>query len=287
VKRGNPGLQWLKTTNTILVVLISALALSPGARADILFQSSQSGAIQDWTMNGTQQTASSSLANPGSVEWKVVGSGDFTGDTLPDLLLQNSSTGQLIYWRMSGTQFQAFGYINPSYPGASGWKVVAVSDLNRDGRADIIFQNQSSGELVYWLMNGINLIQWGYLAYPGSADWAVAGAADFNRDGNQDLLFQNRQTGVLVYWQMSGTSFVAWSYLSPNNPGAQWRAAGVGDLNNDSLPDILFQNNSTGELAYWLLNGISEVGSGNIQPASAGSGWNAVLLWTTADHVPL
>jgi len=276
---------WCNAIKATALTLIAAGAFCRPAAGDILFQSPGSGAIQDWTLNGVQQTNNTSLPDPGSPEWRIVGAGDFTGDTLPDLLFQSTSSGQLVYWRMSGTRFQSWGYINPSFPGGSGWNAVAVTDLNRDGHADIVFQNQATGELVYWLMGGINLIQWGYLANPGSPDWTLVGSADFNRDGNQDLLFQNRQTGVLVYWQMSGTTLVNWAYINPTNPGAEWRVAGVGDLNNDGSPDIVFQNRSSGELAYWYMNGLNETGVGNIQPSSPGAGWNAVFVWTPADHM--
>jgi len=270
---------WLKAVTIALFVLIAIIAHTNIARADILFQNVQTGAIQDWALNGVQQSGNTALPNPGSSEWKIVGSGDFTGDTLPDLLLQSTSTGQLVYWAMSGTQLRSWGYINPTNPGV-GWKVVAVADLNRDGHPDIIFQNQNTGDLVYWLMNGFNLIRWGYLVYPGSASWTVVGTGDFNRDGNQDLLLQDRQSGTLVYWEMNGTSLVSWSNLSPNSPGAQWRVVGVGDLNNDGFPDVVFQNTFSGQLAYWLLNGVTEISAGNIQPTTPGAGWSAVLVWT-------
>lgn len=44
-------------------------------------------------------------------------------------------------------------YISPSQQ--AGWKCVAVMDLNADGNPDLIFQNMSTGQLVYWLMNGV------------------------------------------------------------------------------------------------------------------------------------
>jgi hypothetical protein len=65
--------------------------------------------------------------------------------------------------------------LNPPGTGATDWNVVSICDLNSDGRPDLIYQNRNTGQLVYWLLNGPDLIQWGYLIpdNPGSTAWKL------------------------------------------------------------------------------------------------------------------
>ena len=198
---------------------------------------------------------------PGDTAWKVVGPGDFNGDGTPDILFQNQQTGQLVYWQMNGSSYVQWYYINPSLPGPLDWKVVAVTDLNGDGQSDIVFQNQSNGQIVYWIMNGATLSYWAYLPDPGSTDWVVVGAGDFAGNGSNGLLFQNKQTGEIVYWEMNGTTFVNYGFIG-GPMATDMKVVGVDDFDGDGQPDILLQSQQTGFLTYWLLNGHTVKGSG-------------------------
>src|SRR5437773_2574421 len=56
------------------------------------------------------------------------------------------------------------------------------SDFNGDGKADILWQNSSTGQRVIWLMDGTALqsvVNLGTVA----TSWSIAGSSDFNGDG--------------------------------------------------------------------------------------------------------
>lgn len=40
----------------------------------------------------------------------------------------------------------------------SGWDVAAVGDFTKDGKADILWRNYTTGANGYWEMNGVSLV---------------------------------------------------------------------------------------------------------------------------------
>jgi hypothetical protein len=41
------------------------------------------------------------------------------------------------------------------------------------------------------------------------------------------------------------------------SPGAAWKVKSVADFNADGSPDILFQNQTTGQAVLWYMNGVN------------------------------
>jgi hypothetical protein len=95
-----------------------------------------------------------------------------------------------------------------------------------------------------------------------------------NNDGQADILFENVSTGKLYVWYMHADTLIAGGYLNPDNPGIGWYGAGLADINGDGRPEILFQNASTGQMAYWMMNGRNLASVGFPNPAfPGGTGW--------------
>jgi FG-GAP-like repeat len=81
----------------------------------------------------------------------------------------------------------------------------ARGDFNGDGKADILWQNNSTGQRVIWIMNGTiyqSLVNLGTVA----TSWSITGSSDFNGDGKADILWQNSSTGQRLIWIMNGTT---------------------------------------------------------------------------------
>jgi len=104
---------------------------------------------------------------------------------------------------------------------------------------------------------------------------ATSTFGDVNNDGITDFVFQNG-AGQLFEWFLDGTgttiNYATGAGLKPGSKllyGAGlggWRLVARADVNNDGIPDLIFQN-STGQIYKWLLDG-----SGNAIDFATGSG---------------
>jgi len=190
---------------------------------------------------------------------------DFNGDGFTDLLFQNEA-GFVAAWFMNGASLKSASFLTPNQVRDSKWEIVGSGRFNADAHEDILFQHRD-GSLAVWFMDGTKLSSSRFLdpIGPEDKDWRVVAASDFNRDGQVDLLFQH-EDGTVAVWHMNGIQLVTSELLKPSHPrDDDWRVAGTGDLNADGKPDLIFQHRD-GTLAYWLLDGVSLVKSGLLDP---------------------
>ena len=130
-------------------------------------------------------------------------------------------------------------------------------DFTRDGKPDLIWQNNATGQRAIWVMDGANWVGERWLPTI-STDWRIAATADFNYDGLSDLLWQNSVTGQITIWLMDGGTQIGQWWL-PTIP-TQWQIAAAADFSGDGKADIVWQNNSTGQRGFWLMDGPNWVG---------------------------
>ena len=126
------------------------------------------------------------------------------------------------------------------------------TDFNRDGQADVLWQNIGSGDHGLWIMNGTTPSAW--ISLPVIAlDWRIVGTGDFNSDGQTDILWENVGSGDRGMWIMNGTVPAAWINLP--SIALDWRIVGTGDFNGDGMTDILWENVGSGDRGIWIMNG--------------------------------
>ena len=245
--------------------------LTGDAIDDLIFQN-DAGQIVGWRMDGAAANAGAFwITTGGLADWKVVAKTDVNGDGFTDLILQNT-IGQVYVWLMDGSGGLAGAQWVMTSPMVD-WRVVGAADMNRDGTPDIVLRN-SAGQLAAWLTDGKGGITdsvWVCLDW--SADWQVVAVTDVNRDAINDIVFQN-EAGQIVVWLLDGSgktvnlstgqglkNGVA-SYLYTGILGT-WRVATFADVNNDGIPDIIFQNRE-GRVFVWCLDG----SGGTVNPAN-------------------
>ena len=157
----------------------------------------------------------------------LVGTGDFRADGNTALVFQNRVDSGVVFWYTGGANRAVItGGDRVGRAVDAGWTLVGVADFNKDGRSDLLFQNQTTGQLVIWYMNGATYVGGGQSSATAGPDWKVVGVGDYNGDGYADLLFQNQTTNRSSVWYMNGTLYRGGSGLSVSLP-ADWQIVGL------------------------------------------------------------
>jgi hypothetical protein len=161
-----------------------------------------------------------------------------------------------------------------SIPGAT---TPPPGDFDGDGKPDLLWHNQRTGNLKVWLLDHGSMTAEPHITPDGLADtrWRVVGLADFNGDGHSDILWQHQPTGDLHVWLMNRTSLVTGVDLTPKSFGRfLWLIRGVADFNRDGKADILWQHQRSGALYVWLMDGTTAVSGTYLTPNSnVDAGW--------------
>jgi FG-GAP-like repeat len=182
--------------------------------------------------------------------------------------------------------------------GLRQWRLVGLADFNGDGYPDLLWQEEISGNIYYWLMNGTQMISGGYFPQGQNgllAGWELIGATDLNHDGHPDLLWQESASGNIYYWIMNGIQTVQGGYFPGGTNGltGALRLVGTMDVNRDGLPDLLWQEITTGKILYWIMSGTQMISSfyfpqgqqsglagwNLVGPANPNGGPNSELIW--------
>jgi hypothetical protein len=210
---------------------------------------------------------------------------DFNRDAHTDVLWHHETEAANLLWYMEGTRLFASEYSDPVGLPNVEWKIVGTHDFNGDGRTDILWRHDTSGESVVWFMERGTLVSGTFTDPPALADvnWKVAGTADFNGDAKPDILWRHDVTAQNVVWFMNGSTLVSGTFTSPAVlTDANWKPVGTGHFtpgpaNLDTQPDILQWNQVTGELVILPMDGITILGQQFTFPAGlADTRWRPV-----------
>jgi hypothetical protein len=165
--------------------------------------------------------------------------------------------------------FGATAIDDPIFFKACYGQSASTHDASGDGFSDIVWYNNTSGQVVVWFVNGTSVIGGGS---PGSAPspWAIVGQRDFNGDGFSDILWRNATTGQTVVWLLNQNATVIGGGLL-GTAASPWVVVGTGDFDGDGFGDVLWYNGTTGQVVVWLTDGTSVIGGGSL--GFVGSPW--------------
>ncbi len=179
-----------------------------------ILQHAVNGTVYYWTIYSDFTIGPSGFIQSTNIpDWKVVAHPDWMGDGMPTFLLQNQTNGSLYYWNYNLNMTRVTtGYL---YNGNLGnWKVVGTPDINRDGMADILFQDPTTGAVFCWLLGASHqIIGGGYLWQGGDANWKIKCITDLTNSNTVSLVFQNSSTGAVIYWNLNGAAIGSLGYV--------------------------------------------------------------------------
>ena len=176
---------------------------------DLLVRNERTGDNAAWFMGGendAQRVGRDGITGIGS-DWEVQGVGDFDDDNQADILWRNARTGKNVVWYMeggNGTQVRERRELRS--PGQR-WEAKGVADFNGDGRSDVLWRNERTGENLVWYLKGDKGTDYKdseRIESYRESGWTLEGVGDFNRDSDPDLLWREQSSGETVVWQMGG-----------------------------------------------------------------------------------
>ena len=262
-------------------------------RTDILWRNQTSNRLVAWLMDGLNRVSGDFVTAGGAPvsansDAAVVGTADFDGDGDADLLLQYGATDTLEYWYLNG--LARVGVSTRSGQADPAWRIAGTADFDLDGRTDLLWRHETTGHMQVWFMNDRTLLGTADLdplfvpsiTNPAVPDlgWRVAGLGDFDGDGRTDLLFRHSDSHRLVYWLMNGVHRTAGGYLDPDRPvdDEAWDLAGVWDVDQEGVADVVFRNVTSGALVAWFMDDTQDriCGTYTNPPTLADLGWRMV-----------
>ncbi|MEP0919876.1 DUF4347 domain-containing protein [Leptolyngbya sp. DQ-M1] len=164
--------------------------------------------------------------------------------------------------------------VNANSLASKEWLIVGEGDFNNDGRIDLLWRNQSQGDVAVWLMNGENVLDFAIMPSSVGLNWTIESVRDLNNDGKADLVWRDNAGGGVAVWLMDGKRVLDAGFVP--NIALNWSIEHVGDLNNDGKGDLVWRDNAGGGVAVWLMDGKRVLDAGFVP--------NIALNWSI-EHV--
>jgi len=223
-------------------------------------------------------------------DWEILKPADVNGDGNIDIVAFNPETTQVNVTLSNGSKFgYGFGCSQiwnkrTSYS-SNDWILLDPSDVNGDGKADLIAFNTNTTAIDVTLSDGLTF-GGGYRGYQvwnsrssySTKDWKLLPPSDVNGDGLADIIAFNNVSSQVDVTLSSGTNFGGgykgyqiWN--SKTYYGHDWTLLDPGDINGDNRADLIAFQPSTTKVDVTLSTG-----------ANFGSGWAGYEVWNAKTY---
>ena len=175
----------------------------------------------------------------------------------------------------------SFNAIAPVGVGANPFSV-AIADVNRDGKPDVLTANFNSSDVSVRLGDGAGGFSGSTNISVGTNPYSVA-VADVNRDGKPDLLTANSGSNNVSVRLGDGTGgFNATNTISV---GVRPFFVAIADVNGDGKPDLLAANFNSSDVSVRLGDGVGGF-SGSTNIAVGASPYSVAIADVNRDGKP-
>jgi hypothetical protein len=120
-------------------------------------------------------------------------------------------------------------------------------DFDGDGRRDLLWHHEASGQVTVHFYRGGALRGWQWLRRRGPQSGGWWGQPTSTGDGTPDLIWQDQDNGRVVVHYYNGRVFSGWDWLVPD-PRPGMRVVAVADWDTDGHPDLIWEDSNTGRL---------------------------------------
>ena len=138
-------------------------------------------------------------------QYTITGIADLDGDARSDILWTHPDSGNLYLWRSrSDGAFQMSEYIGTGNALSSPWSIVALQDMDADGKADLVWEGRGPNypypppRLAYWLMDGATVRSTRVFDPPAGTS-RLGTVADLDGDGRHDIVWRNTNPANTAY----------------------------------------------------------------------------------------
>ncbi len=206
-------------------------------------------------LNNGNGTFAGAVNYPVDFNPEALAAADFNGDGKLDLAVGNFLGGPT----SAGTFSILIGNGNGTFQAAVTQAVgspfsIAATDLNADGKQDLVAASASTDKVSVMLGNGNGTFQSPVTYNVGDAPRTLA-IADFNGDSKPDVAVTNSGSGSTTVSVLIGNGDGTLQAASPVNVGERPEGMATGDLNGDSKPDLVVAATNANAVLVLLGNG--------------------------------
>ncbi len=216
--------------------VIELLDYDQDGDSDILTRNYATSENRVLILDGTQQVGEVLVGENFKIQnqdWRLQAAGNFDQDGESEMLWRNAVTGGFGFWDLMGETAQS-SFIDLTVLGLGSqgaltnldWQIKAVADFDNDGKDEVVWRNEVTGQNALWTLNGDVLESSVFLPELGATAWDLVDAADYDGDGTVDLAWRNAMTGQNVAWKLErqGDEFVQVDgFFLPELSAAGWR----------------------------------------------------------------
>ena len=199
----------------------------------------------------------------------VASAGDVNGDGYADVIASAEGSAAYLYLGGAGglDSSPAVALPSPNGGGDFGLRVESAGDVNGDGYADVIIDDNVTGHvyLYYGSSTGLSVSPAVVLSGAAGSDFghSIDGAGDVNGDGYGDVIVSvptlNAENGQVYLYLGSAAGLSSAPALTIDCPGANeggCRMASAGDVNGDGYADMIIGvdvlNDAVGQAYIYL-----------------------------------